>query len=186
MGAAGCSGAFGVTLQLALALIARGFCSTRRELNLRPPPMAGPAAPGYGLGESADLPVRGAFQTLIVIARACIGSVHALRGDTAQLLRVSRKPPRSRTKERVRTKARIFALTTRSDHHSSPASATVGAPTSGASRRRAGPPRAQRSEHAGPCRAVQRRGNPTTAGHQQRARRMQMSARPKSTGSMPP
>jgi len=55
MGAAGCSGAFGVTLQLALALIARGFCSTRRELNLRPPPMAGPAAPRYGLGEDSQI-----------------------------------------------------------------------------------------------------------------------------------
>ena len=34
MGAAGCRGAFGVTLQFALALSARGFCTARRELNL--------------------------------------------------------------------------------------------------------------------------------------------------------
>jgi len=34
MGAAGCRGAFGVTLQFVLALSARGFCTTRRELNL--------------------------------------------------------------------------------------------------------------------------------------------------------
>jgi len=34
MGAAGCRGAFGVTLQFALALRTRGFCSKRRELNL--------------------------------------------------------------------------------------------------------------------------------------------------------
>ena len=51
MGAGGCRGAFGVTLLFALALIAHGFCAARRELNLRPPPMAGPAAPRYGLKE---------------------------------------------------------------------------------------------------------------------------------------
>ncbi len=34
MGAAGCRGAFGVTLQFALALSTRGFCNARRELNL--------------------------------------------------------------------------------------------------------------------------------------------------------
>lgn|SRR5882724_6400541 len=34
MGAAGCRGAFGVTLQFALALSTRGFCGARRELNL--------------------------------------------------------------------------------------------------------------------------------------------------------
>jgi hypothetical protein len=34
MGAAGCRGAFGVTLQFALALSPRGFCARRRELNL--------------------------------------------------------------------------------------------------------------------------------------------------------
>ena len=59
MGAGGCRGAFGVTLQFALALIPRGFCAARRELNLRPPPMAGPAAPRYGLGESADFTAAG-------------------------------------------------------------------------------------------------------------------------------
>src|SRR6188768_3372455 len=34
MGAVGCRGAFGVTLQFALALRTRGFCATVRELNL--------------------------------------------------------------------------------------------------------------------------------------------------------
>lgn len=34
MGAAGRRGAFGVTLQFALAMSARGFCVTWRELNL--------------------------------------------------------------------------------------------------------------------------------------------------------
>jgi len=55
MGAAGCRGAFGVTLQFALALIARGSCATERELNLRSPPRVGPAAPGHAFGDLAGL-----------------------------------------------------------------------------------------------------------------------------------
>jgi len=80
--------------------------------------------------------------------------------SAAQLLRVSRRPAASRRKEQVRTNAPIVTLTCAKRYESRPASAAVGAPTSGASRRRAGPRRAQRSEHAGPCYDVQRRGSP--------------------------
>ena len=45
MGALGSVGPAGVTLLFAIARRARGSCATVRELNLRPPPNAGPAAP---------------------------------------------------------------------------------------------------------------------------------------------
>ena len=59
----------------------------------------------------------------------------------------------------MRTKTRIFALTTRSDYHSSPASAAVGAPTSGA----AGVGRAPgaRSEASTPGRVAKFKGGAT-------------------------
>ena len=62
-------------------------------------------------------------------------------------------------KERVRIKATMsFTRTMRCEHEPNTASAVVWAPTSGASRRRAGPRSADRREHAGPCCDVQRRG----------------------------
>ena len=81
----------------------------------------------------------------------------ALRHRAAQLLRVSRRPAASRREERVRTNAPIVTLTCAKRYESRPASVAVGAPTSGAAGVR-GPRRAQRSEHAGPCYDVQRRG----------------------------
>jgi len=48
MGAVGSVGPAGVTLQFAIARRALGSCATVRELNLRPPPNAGPAAPRCG------------------------------------------------------------------------------------------------------------------------------------------
>ena len=115
----------------------RGFCAARRELNLRPPPMAGPAAPRYGLGESSDYHGR-SFQTLVVVARACVGSVHALRADTAQLPRVSRQPPLSRTKERCEPKP--------ASSHSQPEAITIQARRAQPS----GPPRPAQPASGGP------------------------------------
>jgi len=48
MGARVCWGAFGVTLQIALGLMTRGFCAAGRELNLAPPPNASSVAPWCG------------------------------------------------------------------------------------------------------------------------------------------
>ena len=53
MGAVGSVGPAGVTLQFAIARRALGSCATVRELNLRPPPNAGPAAPCIGFRDFA-------------------------------------------------------------------------------------------------------------------------------------
>ena len=74
----------------------------------------------------------------------------------------ARKPPlladRQPEKGASANLAPIVTLTCAKRYESRPASEAVGAPTSGASRRRAGPRRAHRREHAGPCLAASRRG----------------------------
>ena len=70
MGAAGCRGAFGVTLQFALALSTRGFCAARRELNLARRRRRAPWLLGTGSEISQTHPEAGALAGSLSALRA--------------------------------------------------------------------------------------------------------------------